>query len=195
MSSAEIIIVSGLPRSGTSLMMQMLEKAGIDVLADHIRAADPDNPRGYLEFERVKKTKEDSSWLPAARGKAVKMISQHLYDLPSTESYRVLFMDRDLEETLASQEKMLVRRGQPVAPRERIREAYLVHLERLHEWLGRQPNFSVCRIRYDALMSRALEMAEQVRQFLGGRGDPALMAAAVDPALYRNRRTAEPAAP
>src|SRR5205809_5271301 len=103
--STEIVVVSGLPRSGTSLMMQLLHAGGIPALTDHIRAPDTDNPRGYFEFERVKKVKEDAAWLPDARGKVVKMVSQLLYDLPATERYRVVFMERDLEEVLASQEK------------------------------------------------------------------------------------------
>src|SRR5947209_18564630 len=114
--NSEIVIVSGLPRSGTSLMMQMLEAGGLEVVTDGIRAADTDNPRGYYEFERVKKIKTDAAWLPGARGKAVKMVSQLLYDLPAGEAYRILFMDRDLDEVLASQEKMLARLGRSAAP-------------------------------------------------------------------------------
>src|SRR5215813_11558433 len=111
--NTEIIVVSGLPRSGTSLMMQMLASGGVEVVTDHIRTADTDNPRGYLEFEKVKKIKEDQSWLPAVRGKAVKMVSQLLYDLPASERYRILFMERDLDEMLLSQEKMLKRLDRP----------------------------------------------------------------------------------
>src|SRR5262249_60413780 len=131
----ETIIVSGLPRSGTSLMMQMLESGGVEVVTDNIRAADPDNPRGYFEFERVKKTKEDPSWLPGARGKAVKMVSQLLYDLPRSARYRILFMERDLDETLLSQEKMLRRLNRQGAPRDRLKAAFTLHLYRLHQWL------------------------------------------------------------
>src|SRR5450755_3042034 len=105
--SQDVLIVSGLPRSGTSLMMQMLENGGVEVVTDRIRSADTDNPKGYYEFEQVKTIKRDTSWLPAIRGKAVKMVSQLLYDLPSCESYRIIFMERDLDETLLSQEKML----------------------------------------------------------------------------------------
>ena len=119
----EIIVVSGLPRSGTSLMMQMLDQAGIEVVTDNIRQADRDNPRGYYEFERVKKMKEDASWLPQLRGKAVKMISQLLYDLPESKQYRILFMERDFDEMLLSQEKMLARLGRPAAPRGTDRSA------------------------------------------------------------------------
>ena len=113
--TSEIIIVSGLPRSGTSLMMQMLHQGGIPVVTDEIRTADTDNPRGYYEFERVKKTKEDSSWLPDARGKVVKMVSSLLYDLPATEAYRIVFMRRDIDEMLESQEKMLARLSRSAA--------------------------------------------------------------------------------
>src|SRR5215208_2690100 len=113
----EIIIVSGLPRSGTSLMCQMLDNGGIEVVTDGIRAPDADNPRGYYELEKVKQIKQDATWLHETRGKAFKMISQLLYDLPPTERYRVIFMQRDLDELLASQEKMLERLGRPAAPR------------------------------------------------------------------------------
>ena len=99
--SPDVVVVSGLPRSGTSLMMQLLEAGGIAALTDHIRTADTDNPRGYYEFERVKKVKDDTAWLPDARGKVVKMVSQLLLDLPATEKYRIVFMERDLEEVLA----------------------------------------------------------------------------------------------
>src|SRR5437660_7651564 len=112
---SEIIIVSGLPRSGTSLMMQMLENGGVPVVTDNIRTADTDNPKGYYEFEQVKKIKQDASWLPGTRGKVFKMVSQLLYDLPAGELYRIIFMDRDIDEVLASQEKMLERLGQKTA--------------------------------------------------------------------------------
>src|SRR5947209_5003034 len=120
----EIIVVSGLPRSGTSLMMQMLANGGVEVVTDGVRAADADNPRGYYEFEPVKAIRRDASWLPATRGKAFKMVSQLLYHLPPGEAYRILFMERDLEETLLSQEKMLARLGRTAAPREEMRRAY-----------------------------------------------------------------------
>jgi Sulfotransferase domain len=201
---SEIIIVSGLPRSGTSLMMQMLDKGGVSVLTDNVRAADTDNPRGYFEFEPVKAIKRDATWLPAARGKAVKMVSQLLYDLPPGETYRIVFMERDLEEVLASQEKMLRRLGRVPAPREDIRRAYAVHLERLHGWLGRQANMTILCVRYNDLLERPREQADRVLEFLGGPADIEGMVKAVDPALYRNReagaesaagRPAQPTAP
>ena len=193
--ASEIIIVSGLPRSGTSLMMQMLDSGGVPVLTDNVRTADTDNPRGYYEFEPVKAIQRDATWLPAARGKAVKLVSQLLYDLPPGETYRIVFMERDLEEVLASQEKMLGRLGRTPGPREDTRRAYAVHLERLHGWLRRQANMTVLCVRYNDLLERPREQADRVWEFLGGRADAEGMVKAVDPSLYRNRKAgAEPAA-
>jgi hypothetical protein len=186
----EIIIVSGLPRSGTSLMMQMLDNGGVPVVTDMIRSADTDNPKGYYEFEQVKTIKRDTSWLPGLRGKAVKMVSQLLYDLPAGESYRIIFMERDLDETLLSQEKMLARLGRPTAPRESMKQAYTLHLERLHEWLPQRENWSVLRVSYNDLLEQPRDLAERVRQFLGGLPDVDSMVKTVDPSLYRNRKIA-----
>jgi hypothetical protein len=186
----EIIIVSGLPRSGTSLMMQMLDNGGVPVVTDKIRSADTDNPKGYYEFEQVKTIKRDTSWLPAIRGKAVKMVSQLLYDLPPCESYRIIFMERDLDEMLLSQEKMLARLGRPAAPREAMKQAYTQHLERLHEWLPQQKNRAVLRVSYNDLLERPREQAELVHRFLCGLPDIDNMVKTVDPSLYRNRKAA-----
>jgi hypothetical protein len=186
----EIIVVSGLPRSGTSLMMQMLDNGGVEVVTDNVRSADADNPRGYYEFEQVKQIKRDSSWLPGARGKAFKMVSQLLYDLPPGEAYRIIFMERDLDETLRSQEKMLERLGRTPAPRETMKRAYALHLERLHAWLERQGNLTLLRVSYNDLIARPREQAERVTAFLGGAADPAAMVRTVDPSLYRNRKGA-----
>jgi hypothetical protein len=188
--SAEIIVVSGLPRSGTSLMMQMLEGGGVAVLTDGIRTADADNPRGYFEFERVKKLKEDRSWLPEARGKVVKVVSQLLYHLPSSERYRIVFLERDLEEVLRSQEKMLERRGRGASPREEMRRAFTLHLEGLHDWLARQGNMPVLRVGFSDLVEQPRREAERVREFLGGVVvEVEGMVKLVDPTLYRNRKT------
>src|SRR5436853_6777630 len=129
--NTEIVVVSGLPRSGTSLMMQLLDAGGIPIVTDNVRAPDTDNPRGYCEFERVKSLKRDASWLPGIRGKAVKMVSQLLYDLPANEKYKVIFMECDLHEVVASQEKMLIRLGRPTAPRDQITRAFTLHLSKL----------------------------------------------------------------
>jgi Sulfotransferase family len=185
----EIIIVSGLPRSGTSLMMQMLHNGGIEVVTDHVRTADTDNPRGYFEFEQVKKIKQDASWLPNTRGKSFKMVSQLLYDLPACERYRILFMERDLDEMLASQEKMLERLGRPAVPRDQMKRAYLLHLEKLHAWLHTNKQMRILNVRYNELLEKPEEQARRVSEFLDGRVDAEKMVLAVDPSLYRNRRS------
>jgi len=184
----DIIVVSGLPRSGTSLMMQMLASGGIEVLTDNLRTADTDNPRGYFEFERVKKLKEDSSWVPEARGKAVKLVSQLLFDLPSDQKYRIIFMQRDLDEMILSQEKMLHRLGREAAPREEIKRAFTKHLERLHAWLDQQPNMTVLRIPYTEVLADPEAASKRISEFLGGKPDTAAMMRAIDPSLYRNRK-------
>jgi len=186
--SNEIIIVSGLPRSGTSLMMQMLDQGGVEVVTDNIRRADTDNPRGYYELEQVKKIKNDVSWLPATRGKAFKMVSQLLYELPPTEGYRIIFMERDLDEMLGSQEKMLARLKKPAAPRATIERSFIEHLRRLHEWLANQPNMKVLYVCYNELLEGPEQQAKRVSAFLGGQPDAAKMAMTVDSSLYRNRK-------
>ena len=184
---SEIIVVSGLPRSGTSLLMQMLDAGGIEVLTDRVRSADIDNPRGYFEFERAKQIAHDAAWLADARGKAFKMVSQLLYDLPATQRYRIIFMRRNLDEMLISQEKMLRRRGESVVPRERMKEAYMLHLAKLFEWLPRQPNMKMLSISYNDLLDDPQTHAQQVSDFLDSRASVNAMTSAVDPRLYRNR--------
>jgi hypothetical protein len=183
----DIIVVSGLPRSGTSLMMQLLDAGGIEVVTDLVRSPDSDNPRGYYEFEQVKKIKTDASWLPEIRGKAVKMVSQLLYDLPATECYRIVFMERDMQEVLDSQGKMLERLGRSAAPRDEISRAYELHLTRLHQWLGEQSNMAVLRVRYADAIAQPDAEANRLNEFLGGRLEVADAVRAIDPSLYRNR--------
>jgi hypothetical protein len=186
--NAEIMVVSGLPRSGTSLMMQMLDQGGIEVVTDNIRTPDRDNPKGYYEYEIVKKIKTDKSWLPATRGKAFKMVSLLLFDLPADERYRIVFMERNLDEMLTSQDKMLERLGRTAAPSSEMKRSYTLHLERVRSWLSQQAHIQVCYVNYAHLMERPEEQARRVSEFLGGKADADRMAKTVDPALYRNRK-------
>jgi hypothetical protein len=187
----EIVIVSGLPRSGTSLMMQMLDKGGITVVTDQVRTADTDNPRGYYELEQVKTIKRDVSWLGKMRGKAFKMVSQLLYELPACERYRVIFMERDLDEVIRSQDKMLARLGKPAAPSEQIKRLFASHLGQLREWLAKQQNIEVLYVHYHDVVGRPEAEAERVSSFLHSRADAQEMVRTVDPALYRNRKPAK----
>jgi hypothetical protein len=195
-----IVVVSGLPRSGTSMIMKMLEAGGLPVLTDGLRTADEDNPKGYYEVERVKNLAQeaDKAWLAEARGKGLKVISYLLKSLPSTFNYRVVFIRRDLEEVLASQRKMLARRGETEdTPPERMRALFEDDLWRASYQLKRRPEFETIELHYSAVLARPLEEARRLAAFLGGGLDPEAMAAAVDPQLYRNRasRTAPPPAP
>ena len=185
-----VTIVSGLPRSGTSLMMQMLSAGGIPALTDQIRAADEDNPRGYLEFERVKQIKQDTSWLNDASGKVVKMVHLLLYDLPQDRAYRVVFMRRSLDEVLASQRKMLARQGKAGAqlPEEQLRRVFEDQVKKVTTWLKSQPNMESIEVTYDELIADPRAHAERLNEFLGGGMDVDAMVRAVDPTLYRNRR-------
>jgi hypothetical protein len=184
-----VTIVSGLPRSGTSMMMQMLAAGGMEAMTDQVRTADEDNPKGYFEFEAVKKTKDDPSWLAAADGKVVKMVYRLLYDLPSGREYRVVFMRRDIAEVLDSQTKMLQRRGQAGAKLtpEELTKAFQGELDKFDAWIAGREGFTILNVDYRAAIAYPLTHAQQVDEFLGGGLDTQAMAAVVDPELYRNR--------
>jgi hypothetical protein len=190
MLSNDIVIVSGLPRSGTSMMMRMISGGGIEALTDQVRTADPDNPHGYFEFEPVKATRQDASWVPSAQGKVVKLVHILLRDLPDAYRYRVVMMDRDLDEVIASQVKMLERsgkRGGQLAP-DALKRVFASQLGAVREWMDARPNFARLDVRYDRVVADARGEARRVAAFLGIPEAADRMAAAVDPALYRNRR-------
>lgn len=185
-----IVVVSGLPRSGTSMMMQMLEAGGLEIVSDGVRTADESNPLGYYELERVKdlESVSDWSWLGQARGRAVKVIAYLVRYLPSDFNYKVVFMHRTLDEVLASQTKMLTRRGEADDSDDaRLRELYVDHLARTRSLLAHRPCFETLYVRYQDVLVGGLEQAARVNAFLGGRLDPEAMAGVVDPSLYRNR--------
>lgn len=189
MDNSEIVIVSGLPRSGTSMMMKMLEAGGVPVLTDNIRMADADNPKGYYEFERVKQIEHDKAWLEDARGKAVKMIAALLKHLPPDYGYKIIFMKRDIHQVLASQRQMLIRRGEPTdaVPDERMAELFLRHVAQMNAWLVNQPNFQVLYVEHSAVLDEPLAQARRIADFVGGGLDAERMAQVVDPALHRQR--------
>jgi hypothetical protein len=187
--SDAVTIVSGLPRSGTSMMMRMLEAGGLPPLVDGIREADDDNPLGYYEFERVKKVKEDQGWLEDARGKVVKMVSTLLVDLPTRYTYRVVFMRRRLEEILASQRRMLLRNAKPWSEADdaRMTGLYQAHLRQIEAWIARQRHLSALHVSYNELLASSREHADRVNVFLGGALDVSRMVSVVDQNLYRQK--------
>ncbi|RME09621.1 MAG: sulfotransferase family protein [Ardenticatenia bacterium] len=190
-TDAFVTVVSGLPRSGTSMMMKMLEAGGLPLLVDNIRQADEDNPKGYYEFERVKALpKGDVEWVSQAQGKAVKIISVLLQHLPETYHYKIIFMRRDLEEVLRSQRKMLIRRGHDPNEQDddKLRELYTRHLAQIETWLAQQPHMDVLYVPYGEMVTHPQPFAEEVNAFLGGHLDVQAMVEVVDPTLYRNRK-------
>lgn len=190
-----ITIVSGLPRSGTSLMMQMLVTGGIPALADGIRQPDEDNPRGYYEFERVKQLEQDTAWLEEAQGKVVKMVYRLLYDLPAGYSYRVVFMTRALEEVIASQEVMLQRQGKAGDQLDdaRLLAIYQRQRQEVLDWLTAQPHFSLLVVDYHEVLRQPEQVSGDLNGFLGGELDTAAMLQVPEWSLYRQRRDAQPA--
>jgi len=185
-----ITIVSGLPRSGTSMMMQMLQAGGMEIITDNQRSADADNPKGYYEFERVKKLKDgDKSWVKGAQGKVVKVISALLEHLPNEHSYQVIFMLRNIDEILASQKQMLIRRQEPTnkVSDEKLADLFMGHLTSIKAWLNQQPNIRVLYINYNDLIQDPKPTVEAVANFLVSPLDKQSMMEVPDRKLYRQR--------
>jgi hypothetical protein len=186
-----LIIVSGLPRSGTSMLMQMLEAGGVPVLTDAVRAPDVSNPRGYYELERVKRLHKevDKSWLAGGEGKALKIISFLLTHLPGVYRYQVIFMQRSLREILASQNRMLDELGQlhGEATEDDLLQYYETHLVNVRSFLASQTCFATLGVNYADVLSQPLEESVRIRGFLGRQLDTGRMAEVVETRLYRNR--------
>jgi hypothetical protein len=173
------------------MMMKMLEAGGLPVLIDHIREPNTDNPKGYYEFERVKKLPQrDSAWLDDASGKAVKVISQLVMHLPDTHTFRVIMMRRNINEILASQTKMLEHRGEKAGAlnNDHMAQLFDKHLQKVYAWMDDQPNLNYMDVDYNQALSDPLSVSESVNEFLGRTLDVEQMVAVVDPSLYRNRR-------
>jgi hypothetical protein len=187
-----VVVVSGLPRSGTSMAMKMLAAGGLALITDGQRTADEDNPRGYFEDERVKDLARvpDRTWVRDARGKGIKVVTSLLRYLPADNFYKVVLMRRDLEEVLSSQRKMLERRGEPDAtPDERMRELWEDDIWRAHYVLKHRSNVDWIEIEYREVVGDPVGQARRLAEFVGGL-DVEKMSAAVDRQLYRNRAEA-----
>jgi hypothetical protein len=184
-----ITIVSGLPRSGTSLMMQMLAAGGMPILTDGERQADADNPRGYFEWERIKLLPQQPDCIQEAEGKAVKVISQLLFALADGRNYRIIFMQRPLSEVVASQAEMIRRRGTTGAalPPSALIAGLGAHLNQVNSWLKDKAYISVYRVEHHDVLREPLRMAESVQQFLERPLDVVAMSRQIDSSLYRQR--------
>jgi hypothetical protein len=185
-----VIVVSGLPRSGTSMMMKMLNAGGVEPVTDNIRTADEDNPKGYYELEKVKQLDKDNSWIADCKGKALKVISMLLKPLPAGQSYKIIFMRRKMEEILASQKQMLIRRGQPTdtIPDAKMAEMFEKHLKDIESFIEKQPYMDCLYINYNEVLENPAENIEKVNRFLGGALNSTAMLEVVDQALHRQRR-------
>jgi len=186
-----LIVVSGLPRSGTSMTMQMLEAGGLAVATDGIRKPGEDNPKGYYEYERVKELDKglDQSWLKEFRGKTIKIISFLLKDLPDTNNYKVVFKRRNIQEVLASQAKMLVNRSEAnEASDEKMLELYKDHLWKVDYMMKHRPCFELLNVDYKDVVENPRQQAQRIGAFLGDHVEVEKMVTAVDEKLYRNRR-------
>ncbi|MBW1843813.1 MAG: sulfotransferase domain-containing protein [Deltaproteobacteria bacterium] len=186
-----IVVVSGLPRSGTSMLMKMLDAGGMEIMTDSERTADIDNPKGYFEYERVKdlEKESDKSYVREGRGKVLKVISFLIKDLPDDNDYRVIFMRRNLDEVLASQNKMIQRLGteDSTAAEEAMKEAYRNDIVRTRLLCKNRPNFELVEINYKNTVEDPVATAHSVNAFVGGHLDETAMREAVDSSLYRNR--------
>ena len=184
-----VTIVSGLPRSGTSMMMKMLEAGGLNPVTDNFRTADEDNPKGYYEFENVKKAETYKDWLPDAPGKVVKIISMLLENLLPEYSYKIVFMLRNIDEILASQRQMLIRRGEQdnKVPDEQLSMMYKKHLTKMENWFAEQPNLDVLYVKYNEILEDPIKFSKLINSFLENRLDEKEMAKVIDKNLYRQR--------
>lgn len=185
--SKDIIIVSGLPRSGTSLMMQMLKAAGMPLMHDGRRSADASNPLGYYEYEPVKRLKEDNTWLGQAQGKVLKVVSPLLQFLSLGYSYKVIFVQRDLTEVLASQRRMLQGQGKASSADQQLAVIYQQHLQEINVWLAAQLNFCLLEVEYQQFYINPLAQVKEIANFVDLPLGQEAMVKSIKPELYRNQ--------
>lgn len=194
MSRDFVTVVSGLPRSGTSMLMRMLDAGGIPAVTDGLRTADEDNPRGYFELEAVKRLPDEAVWVGSAVGRSVKVVSALLDKLPEAFAYRVVFVERDLAEVLASQRRMLERRGEPTdrMPDDAMAALFRKHMASVVEKAASRPEMRLLRLAHAEVLASPSLAAEMLDDFLGGGLHRHAMAAAVDGALWRQRASVPP---
>lgn len=179
----EIFVVSGLPRSGTSMMMQMLEAAGMDLVFDSERPVDENNPRGYFEFEKVKFLGKENKWLEGIKGKAIKILFHQLQYLPAYLNYKIIFMKREMDKIIISQNKMLKSYGKPVSEEnDHIKSVFNKELEQIKRWLNEQENIDVLYIKYEDVLTSTNDIAKEVARFVN-----------VEPALEKMCKIVNPA--
>lgn len=185
-----IVVVSGLPRAGTSALMQMLVAGGLPAFVDDMRPADASNPRGYFEHARVKALARDASWIGEAEGHVVKVVAPLVPFLPAGPEYRVVLAERDMDEVLASQAAMLARLGRPAGSAAALAPVFARHLTAARAWAEATPGAEMLAVGHRALIATPAAVAAAIAAFAGTPAaplDPDAMAAAIDPTLYRQR--------
>jgi hypothetical protein len=184
-----VTVVSGLPRSGTSMMMKMLAAGGIPALTDGHRRADPDNPLGYFELEVVKQLPSNVDWLKEANGHAVKVVSALIEKLPRDHNYRIIFMQRDLTEILASQRRMLERRGEYIdhSRDNAMGPMFEKHIASTLERARARKEIRLLPMRHSNVHADPLKAIAAIEEFLSCALDREAMVAAIDPELWRQR--------
>lgn len=172
------------------MMMKMLAAGGLTPFVDEIRQADKDNPKGYYEYEKVKDLAKEASWLADAQGKVIKIISYLLPHLPDHLNYKIIFMRRDTEEILASQQKMLTRRGEPTGQisDEIMAAKFSIHLRKIKKQLVQRTNIAALYINYAETINTPAEQSQKVNDFLSGTLNVEKMAKVVDKGLYRQQK-------
>ncbi|KAA3617743.1 MAG: sulfotransferase family protein [Calditrichaeota bacterium] len=184
----KITIVSGLPRSGTSMMMKVLQKGGMTLVYDDLRVADNDNPNGYFEYAKVKNLKEDNSWLFDAQGQAIKILFNFLYFLPQKYKFKIIFMQRNMQEILASQNKMLLRSGKSIGQDNRQFEIlFNSEIIKCKDWLKNQKNIDTINVSYNQIMETPFPICQSINNFLEKSLNLDGMVNAIDKSLYRNK--------
>jgi len=181
----QIVVVSGLPRSGTSLMMQMLHKGGLEALTDHDRKADDSNPKGYFEYNPVMSIHKDNSWLELAQNKSVKVVAPLLKFLSPKYRYKVIFMNRDIGEVIKSQQKM-IGKNQDVLP-VKLFEAYNKQLNQVETWKQKEPGVELIYVDYTEVLNETDKVIQKINAFVGLDLNTEVMASCVDRTLYRNK--------
>ncbi|OIQ30100.1 MAG: hypothetical protein BM564_03850 [Bacteroidetes bacterium MedPE-SWsnd-G2] len=180
-----MVIVSGLPRSGTSLMMQMMNNGGLEVLTDNQRKSDDSNPKGYFEYEPVMSIHKDNSWVELAKNKSVKVVAPLLKHLPSEYRYKVIFMNRDITEVIKSQQKMIGRDTETLPVK--LFDAFQKQLQVVDTWKEKEPGVEMMYVNYKDVLENPNDLVNQISDFISVDMDQEAMISSVDKSLYRNK--------
>jgi len=184
---SSIVIVSGMPRSGTSMLMKALKDGGLEPLTDGVRTPNEDNPNGYFEYEPVKNLKNDNSWMKDAIGKSVKIIYKHLNLLPTDYQYKIIFVERNIDEIISSQKKMLINMGKKnTFSNQVLKIVFEKEIQKTKQWLLKN-KFEVLYVWYNLILSDPKKQMERVKNFVESDVDLDKMVSTVDPKLYRTK--------